>query len=141
MRAHPEMNGKLITEGGWDYEFVPELAPEPGDLVIKKARYSGFPATNFDQTLRARGITTLIVVGVNTNVCVEATIRDAYHLEYFAIMVPEATMPSGDRSIYEATVFNVERFVGWTATTDDLCRALAGESIVASGPVADATAR
>lgn len=142
MRSHPERNGQLITEGGWDYDFVAELKPEPQDLVIKKARYSGFAGTAFDQTLRSRGITTLIVIGVNTNVCVESTIRDAYHNEYFAIMVPEATLPSGDRRIYDSTVFNVERFVGWTATAADICGALAGgPATPADGNFADATVR
>lgn len=125
MRANPGFNGKLVTEGTWDYDFVPGLKPGPADTVIKKARYSGFESTTFDQHLRARGITTLIVVGVNTNVCVESTIRDAYHKEYFAILVPEATMPSGDRSIHDSTVFNVERFFGWTTTVAELGAALA----------------
>lgn len=125
MRAHPAYHGKLITQGGWDHDFVPELRPLAGDLVIRKARYSAFAGTSFDQVLRARALTTLIVVGVNTNVCVESTIRDAYHREYFALMVPEATMPSGDRAIYDSTMLNVERFFGWTTTLDQLRAGLA----------------
>ena len=140
MRAHPDHHGKLITEGGWDHDFVPALRPRAEDTVIRKARYSGFAGTGFDQYLRARGLTTLIVVGVNTNVCVESTIRDAYHREYFALMVPEATMPSGDRAIFQSTVFNVERFFGWTTSIDELRAGI--DTPVLGGPpagVADAT--
>jgi ureidoacrylate peracid hydrolase len=137
MRAHPEAHGRLVTEGSWDFDFVPELRPQAGDTVLRKARYSGFAGTNFEQYLDARGITTLVVVGVNTNVCVESTIRDAYHREYFAIMVPEATMPSGNRAIQEASVFNVETFLGWTTTVAALCSALARP---APGGAADSNA-
>jgi len=124
MRDHLEHDGKLIIEGTWDFGLVQEIEPGPGDILIKKARYSAFCGTALDSVLRARRIDTLIVVGVNTNVCVESTIRDAYHREYFTIMVPDATMPSGDAKILDATVFNVERFFGWTIATEDLCRAL-----------------
>ena len=114
MRENPAYHSKLITEGTWDYDIVSELMPAPDDTVVKKARYSAFESTAFDQFLRARGITTLIVVGVNTRVCVEPTVRAAYHREYFAAMVPEATLPTGVRPIFNATVFNVEHFFGWT---------------------------
>ena len=102
--------------------FLQFLAPTRRCTTVKGYRGE---LRRFHQWLDARGLTTMVVVGVNTNVCVESTIRDAYHREYFAIMVPEATMPSGHRAIQEATVFNVETFLGWTTTVDQLCGALA----------------
>jgi len=42
MRDRPELDGKLLTWGTWDFEIVDELKPKPGELVIQKARYSGF---------------------------------------------------------------------------------------------------
>lgn len=124
MRTHPEARGKLVTRGSWDFEFVDGIKPLPGEVVVTKARYSGFAGTNLDQLLRANRISALILVGVNTNVCVESTLRDAYHREYFALMVADATFQSGPPPIMEATVFNVERFFGWVAMTKDVCEAL-----------------
>jgi ureidoacrylate peracid hydrolase len=124
MRSNREYNGKLIVEGTWDFAIVDELKPAGDEIVMVKQRYSCFAGTAFDQYLRARDIRHLIVVGVNTNVCVESTIRDAYHQEYFALMVPAATMPSGDASIFAASIFNVETFFGWTASTEAVCKAL-----------------
>jgi ureidoacrylate peracid hydrolase len=124
MREHPDHDGKLIIDGTWDFALVDSLKPEKDEVVMVKQRYSCFCATGFEQYLQARDIRNLIVIGVNTNVCVESTIRDAYHREYFALMVPAATMPSGNKSIFDATVFNVEKFFGWTATTDAVCEAL-----------------
>lgn len=67
-----------------------------------------------------------MLVGVNTNVCVEATLRDAYHREFFALMIPDATLQAGSNSIFEATVFNVTRFFGWVTSSEKMITALAG---------------
>src|SRR5262249_60100408 len=83
MRNKPELKGKILTEGSWDFELIPGIVPTADDLVIVKPRYSGFKSTNLDATLRQRNIRHLIVTGLTANVCVETTIRDAYHLEYF----------------------------------------------------------
>ena len=56
MNCRPELKGKLLTEGTWDFEIVEELKPEPGDLVVIKTRYSGFAGTTLDSQLRTRGI-------------------------------------------------------------------------------------
>ena len=124
MRANPSARGQLITYGTWDYEIVDILKPAAGEAIVPKARYSGFAGTNLEQLLRARGITTLLLVGVNTNVCVESTLRDGYHREFFAVMVPDATLQAGPASIFEATVFNVQKFFGWTAPSHAVVRAL-----------------
>lgn len=120
MRAQPELDGKLITRGTWDYELVEKIKPQPGEIVLPKPRYSGFSGTQLDAMLRARRIRNLLVVGVATNVCVESTIRDGYFLEYFPIMVKDATLQAGPVSLQDATIYNVETFFGWTTTLSEL---------------------
>ena len=110
----------------WDYAFVDELKPAPSDIIVPKARYSGFCGTALDNILRARDIRHLIFVGIATNVCVESTIRDAYHREFFCILAADATQQSGPAFIQDATLYNVERFLGWVTTTDAICSALEG---------------
>lgn len=129
MRANPAERGRLITHGTWDHDFVNPMRPAPGEAVMPKSRYSGFAGTNLEQLLRARGITTTVLIGVNTNVCVEATLRDAYHREFFALMIPDATLQAGPDSIFEATVFNVTRFFGWVTSSEKIIRALRGNSL------------
>ena len=126
MRERPELRGKLLTFGTWDFEIVPELAPLPEDIVIVKSRYSGFHGTPLDSVLRARGVRNLLLVGIASNVCVESTIRDAYFLEYWPVMVADATMPAGSRAIQEATEFNVRTFFGWVTNSEDLVTVLRG---------------
>jgi ureidoacrylate peracid hydrolase len=120
MCSNSALRGKLLTEGSWDFALVDELAPQPGDLVITKTRYSGFAGTTLDSQLRVRGIQYLFFTGIATNVCVESTLRDAYFLDYWPILLADATMPAGDHSVQAATVFNVESFFGWTVKSDHL---------------------
>lgn len=127
MRANSDWAGKLIAPGTWDHAIVDELAPAPGDIVVPKSRYSGFAGTNLDQILSARRIETVLVCGSATNVCVESTIRDAYHREYFPVMITDATIAAGEGA-QEATEFNVLRFFGWLATGADLRKAMSSNT-------------
>lgn len=127
MRERPELAFTLITEGGWDYELAEEMAPRPGELVVRKSRYSAFAGTNLDQALRARRIRNTVLCGVAANVCVESTLRDAYHHEYFPLLLRDATRQAGPEAMLEATIWNVERFLGWTATVAEFEAALAGD--------------
>ena len=124
MRARPELDGKLLTRGGWDYALVDELQPTANDLVVGKPRYSGFRGTDLEGLLRERDIRTLVFTGIATNVCVESTLRDAYFREFFCLLVEDATQQAGPAFIQDATVYNVETFLGWVTGTDEFCRAL-----------------
>jgi ureidoacrylate peracid hydrolase len=124
MRKRPELSGTLLAKGGWDYALVDALTPLPGDMVIPKPRYSGFFNTNIDSVLRARGIRTLVFTGVATNVCVESSLRDAFHLEYFGIVLEDATHQAGPDFIQKAALYNIETFFGWVSTTADFCGAI-----------------
>ncbi len=120
MNQRPELKGKLLTEGTWDFAIVDELEPEAGDLVIIKTRYSGFAGTTLDSQLRVRGIKYLFFTGIATNVCVESTLRDAYFQDYWPILLGDGTMPAGNASVQEATLYNVESFFGWSVESKDL---------------------
>jgi ureidoacrylate peracid hydrolase len=121
MRARPELQGKLLARGGWDYELVDKLKPQPGDIRVHKTRYSAFFNSQLDSILRARGIRNIVFVGIATNVCVESTLRDGFHLEYFGIMLEDATHHLGPDFLQAATVYNVEKFFGWVSTVADFC--------------------
>jgi len=123
MRARPELQGKLLARGGWDYALVDELTPQPGDIVLHKTRYSGFFNSQLDSVLRARGVRHIVFVGIATNVCVESTLRDAFFLEYFGVMLEDATHQAGPEYLQQATTFNVESFFGWVSTVADFCGA------------------
>lgn len=124
MRARPELAGQLLARGSWDYELVDALTPKPGDIRIHKTRYSAFFNSQLDSILRARGLRTIVFVGIASNVCVESTLRDGFHLEYFGVMLEDATHHLGPDFIRQATVYNVEKFFGWVSTVADFCGAV-----------------
>jgi ureidoacrylate peracid hydrolase len=121
MRARPELRGKLLARGGWDYDLVDALAPRPGDIRLHKTRYSAFFHSQLDQVLRARSIRNIVFVGIATNVCVESTLRDGFHLEYFGVLLEDATHHLGPDFTRQAAIYNVEKFFGWVSTVADFC--------------------
>jgi ureidoacrylate peracid hydrolase len=121
MRSRPELAGKLLARGGWDYALVDALAPKAGDITLHKTRYSAFFNSQLDQTLRARGLRNIVFVGIAANICVESTLRDGFHLEYFGILLEDATHHLGPDFTREATLYNVEKFFGWVSTVADFC--------------------
>ena len=72
--------------------IFPEVEVGESDIVIPKRRYSGFFQTDLDLTLRELGVTTVIAVGADTNICVLHTLADAYFLGYASVVVTDATM-------------------------------------------------
>ena len=119
MRERPELEGQLLARGGWDHDLVDELRPEAGDIVLQKTRYSGFFNSQLDSVLRSRGVRNIVFVGIATNVCVESTLRDGFHLEYFGIVLEDATHQAGPDFLQQAALFNIEKFFGWVSSVAD----------------------
>ena len=124
MRNRPELQGQLLAKGGWDYALVDALQPQPGDIVIPKPRYSAFYNTGLDSMLRARGIRTLVFTGIATNVCVESTLRDGFFLEYFGVVLHDATHAAGPPFAQEAALYNIKTFFGWVSSVEEFRGAL-----------------
>jgi nicotinamidase-related amidase len=69
--------GRVLVAGEPGAGFVPELAPQAGDIVLRKPGKGAFHATALDAMLHGLGITHLLVGGVTTEVCVQTTLREA----------------------------------------------------------------
>ncbi len=74
--------------GSWGAEIVAELAPRPGERVIKKLRYDGFYGTPLEHLLRLAGVRRLVVTGTVANICVLHTAGSAA-LRWFEVVLPE----------------------------------------------------
>jgi nicotinamidase-related amidase len=109
MRLHLDSHGVtqplLYTiEGSTGQEIIAEIAPEPGDLIVRKYRSSGFWGTNLDMLLRSNDIETVVVTGCTTEGCVESTARDALFNDYYVVL-PEDCVASDDSQQHEASLF------------------------------------
>lgn len=95
------------------------------DIEVVKNRYSAFVpgSSDLDKILKARGIDTLIIAGVGTNVCCESTARDAMMLNYKVIFVGDANATIG-KIFHEVTLMNIKMFFGDVVSTEEIVREL-----------------
>jgi biuret amidohydrolase len=89
---HPPIaNRAALVDGTPGVDIYPELAPAPGEHVIKKHRYSGFFGTDLDIILREWGVDTVVISGTSTENCCHATARDAMFRNYRVAFLSDAT--------------------------------------------------
>jgi nicotinamidase-related amidase len=108
-------------------EPVPELAGHADDLVILKRQWGAFYGTELDLQLRRRGIRTVILCGIATNIGVESTARDAYERGYDQVFVEDATA-ARSAAEHEHTVTRIFPRIGRVRSTNDVLAALRTET-------------
>lgn len=84
-------NKSTLIEGTPDVDIYREMERAESDIVINKPIYSAFYGTELDLILRIHGIDTVIIGGVDTVFCCEATARDARHRNYKVIFLSDGT--------------------------------------------------
>ena len=85
----PGPKGRILVRGEYGHDIINELAPLPGELVIDKPGKGSFHGTTFGAELEGRGITSLVVAGVTTEVCVHTTVREANDRGYDCLVLED----------------------------------------------------
>jgi len=117
--------GAVFAEGTWGGEWHPELAPQPGDVVIQPHwGQNGFANTDLDFHLKQRRIEKIIVVGMAANTCIEATARGGAELGYHVTLVRDATAAFSPEAMQAAHDLNGPTFAHAILTTDEVIGAL-----------------
>ena len=120
---------RILVRGTWNTQILDSLAPELGDQIVSKHRYSGFFETGLDDVLRGLGAKYLLVTGCTTSVCVESTVRDAAFRDYSCIVLEDCTAePIGAglaRTNHEASLLVIETLFGWISSSRAVRDALA----------------
>jgi nicotinamidase-related amidase len=111
-----------VEDGTPGAEIVPELTPKAGEHVVDHQRLTGFHGTELDVLLRSRGITTVVLAGVATNVSVEGTAREAVNLGYRTVIASDACSAATDAA-HQATLETFGLF-GEVVTVDEVSAAL-----------------
>lgn len=85
----PGPKGRVLIRGEYGHDIIDELAPVAGELVIDKPGKGSFYATGLDDVLRSTGVTSLVVTGVTTEVCVHTTVREANDRGYECLVLAD----------------------------------------------------
>lgn len=100
-----------LREGTRGAQIVDELAPQPGERVIRKLRPSAFFATELDLYLRSLEVDTTILTGCTTSGCVRATALDAFSYNY-RVIVPQECVTDRVKEPHEANLFDIQMKLG-----------------------------
>lgn len=127
----PGPNGRILIRGEYGHDIVDELAPIAGEPVIDKPGKGAFYATGLELLLAERGIRSLLVTGVTTEVCVHTTVREANDRGYDCLVLadcvgsyfPEFQRVGLDMIAAQGGIF------GWVADSADLRHALHATSV------------
>ena len=77
VQHHNSRGAGFFEEGTWGAQIHDNLTPLENEIVITKRQVSSFAGTNLEEVLRERNVKSLVIVGMQTNVCVETTIKDS----------------------------------------------------------------
>jgi ureidoacrylate peracid hydrolase len=101
----------ICIRGSWDAEIVQELKPNFDDHVVIKRRDSVFQDTEVEVWLRSLGIDSIIFAGIDTSICVESSLRDAFNHGYDVVLISDATA-SNNLNHYNSTLDNIRNYYG-----------------------------
>ena len=111
LKAHERGSTAPFCHGGsWGAGFY-ELSPAVGESIIDKHCFSAFIGTGLEQRLRTAGIRTVVLTGVQTNACIESSLRDAASLG-FHVVVPADCVASHTPALHDAALKNVAFLFG-----------------------------
>lgn len=111
--------GRLLVRGEYGHDFIDELRPLPGEIVIDKPGYSAFAHTALAALLTTRGIESLLICGITTEVCVSSTLRAAIDRGYRCHTVADACA-SSDPELHAAALRMIEVEGGIFGTVGDV---------------------
>lgn len=121
--------------GSVQTEVMPELAPGPDDYVINsKHRLSSWIDTELESWLRMLGIDTLLLIGINTNTCVQCAAFEGFNRDYRVVVVSDCVHSMYGADLHEFGLENVARCFGWVMSTDEVLAKLEEAKTGAAAP-------
>jgi nicotinamidase-related amidase len=124
----PGPKGRILIRGEYGHDIIDDLQPVAGELVIDKPGKGSFYGTTFGDELKVRGITSLVVTGVTTEVCVHTTVREANDRGYDCL-VPEDCVGSYFPEFQDMGLKMIKAqggIFGWVGSSADIVAAIGG---------------
>jgi len=115
----PGGNRTHCVEGTWGAQIIDDLRRQEDEHLLVKKGFGGFSNTPLDTILRNMDVTTCVVSGVTTCVCVSNTVRGGVEHNYRTILVADA-VSEVSRDTYEAELKTMSRVFADVKTTDEV---------------------
>jgi ureidoacrylate peracid hydrolase len=122
--------GGFLNRGTVSAALHPGLVVEPGDILLEKPRFGAFHGTDLELILRSRGIDTVIIGGIATNVCCDTTAREANARDFRVLFLSDGTATSSEEA-QEATLKTIGGVFGQVLTVEDVVQKIRGGAAVA----------
>lgn len=121
----PPFIREFYTEGAPTAEIHDAVVVEDGDVIVDKPRYGAFTGTDLDSRLRSRGIDTVMVTGIATNICCETTAREASQLDFHVFFLSDGTATQDMNGVsaddlQRATCASLGQVFAQIATVDEM---------------------
>ncbi len=100
-------------------DIVDELQPTSSDVIVEKFGYGAFHETTLDKTLHSLGVSSLVITGTVTQICVEETAREAFHHGYRTTIVEDG-VSSFASDLHAATLKNFAMKFGWVLKSENI---------------------
>jgi nicotinamidase-related amidase len=124
--------GLVVPPGSRDAQFIDELAPLDGEIVLNKSTSNVFASTNAEQILRNLGVDRLIMTGIVTNNCIESCTRGAADAGFRVLLVDDACA-AWTAEGHEHTMRHLHRNFAYVKTTDEVLDGIAALSVPSHG--------
>ncbi|SRR6266851_2335812 len=120
LRNIPKIKDGFLNEGAESAALHNRLVVDPRDLHLEKPRFGAFHATDLELILRARGIDTIIVSGISTNVCCDTTAREANARDFRVFFLSDGTATPAGANLQNATLEILDGLFAQVLTVDEM---------------------
>lgn len=119
---------ELPIDGDEESLLIKDITPLKSEMVLVKTKYSAFENTNLAETLREKGVGTVVICGVMTNVCVETTARHAFMKDFQPVVIEDACA-ANTKEHHKAAILNLSYGFAYVEKTDFILSKLPHENI------------
>jgi ureidoacrylate peracid hydrolase len=128
--SDPEFRKRIVhcLKGTWGTQIVDALRPGADDIIMPKHTYNGFFGTPLHDTLQRMGITTVMMTGVVTNICVRSTCHDAFFLGY-NVLVPEECVAATSEREQASSLYDIDTHYGSVISLERALNLLAQQEV------------
>lgn len=107
------------VEGSIQTQLMPEVTGPSDYIINNKKRLSAFYGTDLEILLRTLKVDTVVLIGINTNTCVQCTAFEAYNRDFKTVVISDCVGSMYGEDLHVFGLQNVSRCLGWVLTIDE----------------------